>query len=254
MKRNGVFASCLAFLALVPLGVLAQAPQPVGTPAATEPLVEPALPADAEFARNIAFIRADLLIADALVKDRDWVDARPHVNFPREEVYGAIRDELRIYKTPPFDGALRDLAHAVAARSIKSYDRARKKMQAALVAAEFGLRARQKDWPRFALQVAAATLREAADEYGDAVARGRIVHPVGYQSARGIVFETDRMVESAATELAPRNVEKLQGLRGNMIHLKDTFAPVAAPKEPRADPEAVRQLIDQTTELMRALE
>src|SRR5690348_6063371 len=157
-----------------------------GAPAQTPPepkspdvsLIEPALPADAEFARNIAHIRADLLMADALVKERDWVDARPHVNFPREEIYGVIRDELRTYKTPPFDNALRELAHAVAGRNIKLYDRALKKIEASLIAADFALQARQKDWSRFTLQVAAALLRDAADEYDDAVANGRIVHAV----------------------------------------------------------------------------
>ena len=251
MTRASVFGLGLVALVLMPLAVLAQ---PEQQPPAAVPLVEPALPADAAFARNIALIRADLLMADALVKERDWVDARPHAGFPREEIYGVIRDELRTYKTPPFDGALRQLAHAVAARSIKLYDRAMKKVQAALVAADFALRARQKDWPRFTLQVAAATLRDAADEYDDAVANGRIVHAVGYQTARGIVFESDRMVESVAGELAVHNADAVQALRGNLIHLKDAFAPVAAPKVPRADVDAVRALIAQTAGLMRAIE
>jgi hypothetical protein len=238
-------------LVLAPLGALAQTLPEPKTP--VSPLVEPTLPADVEFARNIAHIRADLLIADALVKERDWVDARPHVNLPREEIYGVIRDELRTYKTPPFDGALRELARAVAARNIKNYDRALKKVQAAFAAADVGLQARQKDWPRFTLAVAAAILGDAADEYDDAVTNGRIVHAVGYQSARGIVSEAARMVENVATELVARDAETLHGVRGNMIRLKDAFASVAAPKEPRADVDTVRQLVAQTGALMRAV-
>lgn len=151
----------LLAVAFVPFCAMAQSagPPPQGPPPAAEPLIEPALPADVEFARNIALIRADLLIADALVKERDWVDARPHVNFPREEIYGVIRDELRTYKTPPFDAALRELDRAVAARNVRLYDRARKNVQGALIAADFALQARQKDWPRFTLAVAIATLR-----------------------------------------------------------------------------------------------
>lgn len=241
----------LIALALAPLAALAQTPAEPNTPARS--LIEPALPADVEFARNIAHIRADLLMADALVKERDWVDARPHVNFPREEIYGVIRGELRTYKTPPFDGALRELARAVSVRSIKNYDRALRKVQVALAAADLALQARQKDWSRFRLAVAAAILGDAADEYDDAVASGRIVHPVGYQSARGIVFETDRMIESVATDLAARDAETLRSVRGNMTHLKDVFASVAAPKEPRADVDTVRKIVAQTGALMRAV-
>lgn len=251
MRAAGAILLTIVILGLTPNGALAQT---VSQPASPAPsLIEPALPADAEFARNIARIRADLLMADALVKERDWVDARPHVNFPREEVYGVIRDELRTYKTPPFDGALRELAHAIAARNIKPYDRALKKIEASLIAADAALQARQKDWPRFTLQVAAAVLRDAADEYDDAVADGRIVHAVGYQSARGLVFEADRMVEAIAKDLAPGHGSALQSLRGNLMRLKGVVASVAAPREARADATTVRRLADESGALMRAI-
>lgn len=253
MTRAGAFGFALVALASMPVAAQSQS-RPQQPPPATAPLFEPALSADAAFARNIALIRADLLMADALVKERDWVDARPHADFPREEIYGVIRDDLRKYRTPPFEGALRELAHAVAVRSIKLYDRASKRVQASLVAADFALKARQKDWPRFTLQVAAATLRYAADEYDDAVTNGRIVHAVGYQTARGIVFESDRMVESVAGALASQHADAVQAVRGNLIRLKDVFAPVAAPREPRADVDSVRTSIAQTAALMQAIE
>ncbi len=101
-----------------------------------------ALPPDVDFARQLAFIRADLLIADALVKERDWTDARPHAEFPSEEVYGVIREDLRTYKVPAFDGALRELAYAIRARNMKAYERALGKVQASLAAADRALKAR----------------------------------------------------------------------------------------------------------------
>ncbi|HET9617299.1 MAG TPA: hypothetical protein VFP74_09025, partial [Pseudolabrys sp.] len=90
MTAASVIRLALIVLALASPGALAQTPPGETPKAPAPPLVEPALPADVAFARNIAIIRADLLMADALVKERDWVDARPHVNFPREEIYGAI--------------------------------------------------------------------------------------------------------------------------------------------------------------------
>jgi len=254
MAAAGILRVALVLAALIPLPAPAQ-PQPALPPTtpAAEPLIAPALPPDAEFARNIALIRADLLVADALVKERNWVDARPHVTFPREEIYGVIRDDLRTYKTPPFDAALRALERAVAARSLKGYQRAMTRVRAALVDAEFGLRARQKDWSRFTLQVAVATLRDAADEYDDAVANGRIVRDVGYQSARGIVAEASRMVDDVAGALVARDARATQALRGILLRLTHIFAPLAAPKEPRADVEAVRGLVAQADALARAL-
>lgn len=244
--------TCLAFLlwSLAPFCALAQPAET--SPAAAEPLIEPVLSSDVEFARNIALIRADLRMADDLVKERDWVDARLHVNFPREEIYGVIREQLRTYKTPPFDGALRELARAVVARSIKRYDRAAKKVQGALIAADLALRGRQKDWPRFTLVVAAATLHDAAEEYDEAVANGRI-SAVGYQSARGIVFESDRMVESLAKDIAGRDAEASRAVHGNLMRLKHVFSSVAAPKEPRVDVESVRKLVAETGALMQAI-
>jgi len=67
---------------------------------------------DLAFGRFIALIRGHLLAGDELVKRRDWSEAYPHFNFPTEEIYGVIRDELHAYKTPPFDGDLKALAIA----------------------------------------------------------------------------------------------------------------------------------------------
>jgi hypothetical protein len=240
-------------LMLAPHGAAAQTVAPAPPPADVAPLIEPELSGDAAFARNIALIRADLLVAAALVKERDWVDARPHVNFPREDIYGVIREDLRSYKTRPFDGALRELARAVAVRSVKGYERALKKVEASLIDADIALRARQKDWPRFTLGVAAAILRDAGDEYDAAVADGRIVRAVGYQSARGIVAEADRMLDGVAPALSARDARAAGDLRGIMIHLKDVFAPLAAPKEPRGDVETVRKLAAQAGALARAM-
>lgn len=144
-------------------------------------LVPATLPPDVAFGRFIALIRADLSVADELVKARDWNRAVRHVMFPLEEIYGVIREDLRVYKTPPFDGALKALARTVKARNAKQYPKALKKIEDALAAADTALKARQPDWPRFALAVAIATLKAAPDEYDDAVVAGRIARPVSYQ-------------------------------------------------------------------------
>jgi len=188
------------------------------------------LPADVVFGRFIALIRGHLLAGDALVKERDWEDAHPHFMFPLEEIYGVIREDLRNYKTPQFDDALRALARTVAARSARRYPAALARVERALAAADADLKSRQPDWPHFELAVAVEALNTAEEEYEDAVANGRIRHAVGYRTARGFILQADRMIESVAGDLAAKNPEALRDLRDGLARLKQAFASVDAPK------------------------
>jgi hypothetical protein len=231
--RTLVWLGMVALIAAIamPSALNAQADAP--PPAASQP---PAISAqDLAFGRFIALIRAHLSTGDELAALRQWDAAAPHFGFPREEIYGVIRDQLRIYNTPPFDGALKELVRAVKSRDAKQFPKARQKVDAALAAADANLRTRQPNWPRFTVAVAIAVLKSAPDEYDDAVAKGpnlgRIVRPIGYQTARGFVLQADRMIESVAGELQTGNVAALADIRAGFSQLKTAFASVAAPKE-----------------------
>ncbi len=196
----------------------------------------PALSAqDLAFGRFIALIRAHLATGDELVAQRQWDAASAHFSFPTEEIYGVIRDQIRIYNTPPFDYALKALARAVKSRDAKQFPKARLKVEDALAAADAGLKVRQPNWPRFTLAVAVAVLKSAPDEYDDAVAKGpnlgRIVRPIGYQTARGFIVQADRMVESVAGELGASNAAALADIRVGLTQIKANFGSVTAPKE-----------------------
>jgi hypothetical protein len=202
-----------------------------------------ALPPDVAFGRFIALIRGHLLTGEELVKQRAWSDAHAYFMFPLEEIYGVIREDLRSYKTPPFDGALRALARTVHLRSAKQYPKARAKVEIALAAADADLKTRQQDWPRFELTVAIEVLKTAAEEYGDAVANGRIAHPVGYRTARGFILHADRMIESVAGELEAKDVEAFRNMREELSQLKRAFATVDAPKRPPIEDAALLGII-----------
>lgn len=202
-----------------------------------------ALPVDVAFGRFIGLIRGHLLTGDELAARRDWDAAARHFRFPSEEIYGIIRDDLRTYKTPAFDGALKALVRTVKAHNAKQYPKARQKVEDALAAADAGLKARQPNWPRFEVAVAVEVLKAAPEEYDDAVAKGRIVHPIGYQTARGFILQADRMLESVAGELGPNNAAALGDMRAGFAQLKQGFAAVTAPKQPVLDPAAVVGLV-----------
>jgi hypothetical protein len=229
------FAVWIAAVAM-PMGVHAQpAPPPI--------VKAPALPPDVAFGRFIALIRGHLLTGDGLVAQREWDVASRHFGFPREEIYGVIREDLRGYRTPPFDEALKTLVRTVKARNAKQFAKAREKVEVALAAADAGLKARQQDWPRFTVAVAMAVLKTAPDEYDDAVAKGRIVRPIGYQTARGFILQADRMVESAAAELSPDNAAALGTIRAGFAEFKQAFPSVNAPKQPLMDPATMLDVI-----------
>jgi hypothetical protein len=79
--------------------------------------------------------------------------------------------------------------------------------------------------------VAVAVLKSAPDEYDDAVVKGRIVRPIGYQTARGFMLQADRMIESVSAELERGNAMTLADIRAGLSQLKTNFASLAAPKE-----------------------
>ena len=56
-----------------------------------------------------------------------------------------------------------------------------------------------------------------------------------------------------AIEVTMTTPNALQAIRGNLMRLKDVFASVTAPKEPRADVASVRGLVAQTAALLRGV-
>jgi len=193
------------------------------------------LPQDVAFARFISLIRGHLLTGDELVGQREWDAASPHFNFPREEIYGIIREQLVTYKTPQFDGVLKVLARAVKAHNAKQYQMAKAKVEGALAAADAGLKAKAPSWPRFVVAVAIEVLKTAPDEYDDAIGTGRnlgrIMRPIGYQTARGFVLQAERMFENVADDLGSINAIALSGIRTGFAELKQLFIKVKAPKQ-----------------------
>lgn len=227
--RSLLWLGMVALIGVIALPSALKAQTEAPPPAATKP---PAVSEqDLAFGRFIALIHAHLSTGDELLAQRQWDLAAAHFGFPREEIYGVIRDQLHIHNTPPFDGALKLLVRAVKSRDAKHFPKVRQKVEDALAAADANLKTRQPNWPQFAVAVAVAVLKSAPDEYDDAVAKGRVVRPIGYQTARGFVLQADRMIETAAAELQTSNAAALADVRAGLSQLKAAFASVTAPKE-----------------------
>jgi hypothetical protein len=240
---RGLAGLGMAAIIAVALPSYAQTPAPPEAPASAV-VKPPALSAaDLAFGRNIALIRGHLLTGDELVGQGNWRDAAPHFSFPREEVYGLIRVDLRTYKVPAFDGALKALVNVVKARNAKQFPKARQAVETLLAAADASLKARQQSWPRFTVAVAISVLNTAPDEYDDAVAKGRVARSIGYQTARGFVLQAERMIEGVAGEFAGDNAAAFADVRAGFAELKAGQPSVNAPKQPTIDNAAFQSAV-----------
>ena len=198
------------------------------------------LPPDLDFALKIALIRGHLLIGDELVREGQWAAAMPHFLHPAEELYGGIRGQLKAYKTPPFQAALKSLSSTVKAKKGgEDYARALKAVQDALANADTGLKAKQTAWPAFVTETAVEVLKTATDEYEEAIVKGRIAKPVEYQDARGFILQAEQMIESAAADLEKKDADALKQVRADIAELKKAFPAAMPPKTPVKDHGAV---------------
>ncbi|MGO4738706.1 hypothetical protein AB4099_19310 [Bosea sp. 2KB_26] len=198
-----------------------------------------ALAPNLTFARSIALIRGHLLVGDELVKDGRFGEALPHFLHPAEEIYGGIKNDLATYKIRPFEAALKALAQTVKARKKDAYDGALKLVQERLAEADAGLREAEKNWPRFSVETALETLKVAADEYGNAIEKGRIAKAVEYQDSRGFVWHSAAMIDAVTSELAAKDAAAFKELQAALVELKKAWPTAVAPKRPVKDTSAV---------------
>jgi hypothetical protein len=198
------------------------------------------LPPDLSFALKIAQMRGHLLVGDQLVKEGQWTAAMPHFLHPAEELYGGVRGQLKNYRTPPFESALKLLANVVKRKKGgDEYDKAFKAVEDAFVAADAGLKEKQKNWQGFSMETTVELLKSSAGEYEEAVVKGRIAKPVEYQDARGFILHAEKMVESVAPGLESKDAEALKNIRAALADLKQAFPTAMPPKAPVKDHSAV---------------
>ncbi|QRM30767.1 hypothetical protein [Microvirga sp. VF16] len=181
--------------------------------------------------RGIEMIRGHLLVGAELIEAGRWADALPHFLHPEEEIYASIRDQLKTFNVAPFQVALKALSQTVKAKNQEAYARARAALDERLAAAETAVKAKEENGPYFVLETALEVLQQAADEYEEAVEKGRIANVVEYQDARGFVLEVDRLVGTVMPAATAKNVDAAKALQASLNELKATFPSVTPPKQ-----------------------
>ncbi|MBQ0820116.1 hypothetical protein HPT29_007040 [Microvirga terrae] len=189
------------------------------------------LPPPIHVYRGVEMIRGHLLVGAELIEAGRWADALPHFLHPEEEIYGSIRDQLKTFNIAPFQAALKSLSQTVKAKNKEAYARARAVIDERLAAAETAVRAKEENGTYFVLETALEVLQQAADEYEEAVEKGRIANVVEYQDARGFVMEVDRLVGTVAQAASAKNADAVKALQASLADLKATFPAVTPPKQ-----------------------
>jgi hypothetical protein len=186
--------------------------------------------------RGVEMIRGHLLVGAELIEAGRWADALPHFLHPEEEIYGSIRDQLKTFNIAPFQVALKSLSQTVKAKNKEAYARARAALDERLAAAETAVKAKEENDTYFVLETALEVLQQAADEYEEAVEKGRIANVVEYQDARGFVLEVDRLVGTVMPAASAKNADAAKALQASLGDLKATFPAVTPPKQAVKDP------------------
>src|SRR4051794_22949164 len=193
------------------------------------------LPPALRFYRDIELIRGHLLVGDELVRAGRWAEALPRFLHPSEEIYGKIRNDLRTYDVAPFEATLKSLAQTVKAKNEAAYKTAFASLSERLAAADKGVRAKEQNWPAFAVDTVLELLRTAGNEYEEGVEDGRIAKAVEYQDSRGFVWQAEQLLASVADELARRDAEALKSAQAAFAELKKAYPSAVPPKKPEKD-------------------
>jgi hypothetical protein len=186
--------------------------------------------------RGIEMIRGHLLVGGELIDAGRWADALPHFLHPEEEIYASLRDHLKTFNIAPFQVALKSLSQTVKAKNKEAYLRARAALDERLAAAEAAVKAKEENGTYFTLETALEVLQQAADEYAEAVEKGRIANVVEYQDARGFVMEVDRLVGTIMPAASAKNADAAKAVQASLTDLKATFPAVTPPKQAVKDP------------------
>jgi hypothetical protein len=189
------------------------------------------LPPALHLYRGVEMIRGHLLVGGELIEAGRWADALPHFLHPEEEIYASIRDDLKTFGVAPFQIALKALSQSVKAKNKEAYLRARAALDERLATAETAVKAKEENGTYFVLETALEVLQQAADEYAEAVEKGRIANVVEYQDARGFVMEVDRLVGTVMPAVTAKNADAAKAVQASLKDLKAIFPSVTPPKQ-----------------------
>src|SRR5262245_53205490 len=172
------------------------------------------------FYRDLALMRGHLLVGGQLIEVGLWDEALAHFLHPTEELYGVMEKYIQLHNMRPFRRELQALAQAVRAKRKGAYEQALKVADQRLVEALGVAQKFMNPLRGFVVRSAAEVLKTALSEYQSSIEDGRFVKPVEYQDSRGFVWEAERMIDAAGSELGRADTDALARIRTALAKLK----------------------------------
>ena len=201
---------------------------------------------DVEYMTALGLMEGHLIVGKELLDLGKPEQAEPHMGHPVEEIYGEIEDELTRRNVPQFKIAMNQLHDLVktAPKSPQVVD----KYQAGIEAIEGAIAAvpdKQRQSPKFVLEVITKLLAPAEEEYKAAIANNRIVEEIEYQDSRGFVLYAESLYGSIAPEMKQKNPQVHQIIVSSMKELKKAWPSPVPPEKPVMTPAQVSQMVAQ---------
>jgi len=188
-----------------------------------------ALPPDVAYATRLLLIRGHLRVGHELVEAGHMTEAHAHFMHPVDEVYDGLKAGLKTRKVAPFKSKLEALAETAEAGDKAGFPAAFMAASGAVDTAWAALAPASRNGAGLAAATISALVSKAAEEYGGAVADGRVTDPVPYQEARGFVAEAQDLFTHAKAAMTAQDADSAGRIGTVLAELATTFPAVMPP-------------------------
>ena len=190
----------------------------------------------------LAQMQGHLLVAQELLRQRQFSAAEPHVGHPVDELYGALLPALQRRQIPPFLATLEELRQQVRLNpSAPSTALKLAKAQQAIAAVTQAFPGPGAPQAPMVQGIVRQLAQTAVNEYSAAVAGNQVVEVIEYQDARGFLLEAQQLLNNAIAR-EPAAARGLKSEQQTIAAMLKAFPSVKPPSKAVMAPVQLQQL------------
>lgn len=200
---------------------------------------------DLDYMVKLGLMKGHMYVAKELLDLGKPDQAEPHIGHPVEEIYADVEEQLNERSVKEFKTslmALQELVKAGAKDKAKvdaEFDTSVKAIDGAIAM----LPETQRTSPKFVIQVINGLLDTANNEYGAAVADGKIREVIEYQDSRGFVQYSNELFQAIASQVTAQSPETEKKISAGLKELALNWPTALAPAAPVKTTEQVTKLV-----------
>lgn len=188
--------------------------------------------AEFDLLENLGLLEGHLIIGRALLEANMSADALPHFGHPVHEIFEYLRPQMARRQVADFEPEL--VALETQARRgagpdlVARYDAVIARVEALRATVPAELRASE----RFMTGVIAQLMQDVADDYEEAIERGRIANAVEYHDALGFLTYIERLTAARARAATGAAIAAYAVMAGEIRTARAAFPALRPPVEP----------------------